>query len=210
MSTNAGTRLKTETLTASVRSCHIDLCRSGPWSYGGTDLGSPYPSDMAPARPCLTVVLLSALLAAVPAPAAASDRLATSNVVMTAQVSARTSLRVSARVLSFEVSEGADQAQASVEFSAAARTRAGGEIVLTIEPDGEVAGPLGGPAAADAAVGFVGEGPGALSGELLPAAPALAGRWAGSGARSGRLTFTLRAAAPGIYTVPIRIVLSTP
>jgi hypothetical protein len=38
----------------------------------------------------------------------------------------------------------------------------------------------------------------------------IAGQWAGSGVRRGRLVFTLHAASAGAFNVPIRFVLSAP
>jgi hypothetical protein len=142
------------------------------------------------------------------APAAAADN-ATTSVTVSARFESRTSLKVSDRVLRFEVESPAQAATAAIEFDAGARTRAGGEVVLTVESVRATHGP-GGAGDADTSLEFAGEGDGALSGSLAPSAPAVAGRWVGSGKRTGRLVFALRASAPGHYTLPVRFVLSAP
>jgi hypothetical protein len=141
-------------------------------------------------------------------PAAAAET-ATGSVTVTAQFGSRTSLKVSTQVLQFDVARPGDPATAVVEFSAGARTRDGGEVVLSVEPMRAIDGP-GGAADVDAALTFAGDGAGTLSGALDAAATSVAGRWSGSGLRSGRLVFALRASAPGTYTVPVRFVLTTP
>ncbi len=138
---------------------------------------------------------------------AMSDRTAT--LVMTAQVGARTALRVSAERLRFDVTDPGAPAVAAVDFVAAARTRHDGEVILTVQPERWIEGP-GGAADVDASVVFTGEGAGTVSGELRPAAPATAGRWVGSGRRTGRLLFALRAGVEGTYVLPVRFVLSAP
>jgi hypothetical protein len=57
-------------------------------------------------------------------------------------------------------------------------------------------------------VTFLGDGPGTVAG-MLPAAGATpVARWTGSGLRTGRVTFVLRAGAGP--NIPIRFVLSAP
>jgi hypothetical protein len=89
------------------------------------------------------------------------------------------------------------------------RTQAGAEVVLTVEGLRGIAGP-GGAADLETAVTFHGDGEGARDGALTSAGPAVAGRWVGSGRHAGRLTFALRSAVPGSYTLPIRFVLTAP
>lgn len=153
----------------------------------------------------------SIILLGVTAPwfAPIADADTTSTLTMTAQVHARSVLRVSTRLLRFDVVDSSAPATAALEFTAASRTRSDGEVVLTIEPERWIEGP-GGAADVDAAVAFTGEGPGTASGELAPSTPATAGRWIGSGLRTGRLSFTLRAGARGAYVLPVRLVLSAP
>ena len=50
-----------------------------------------------------------------------------------AQFSTRTSLKVSSQVLQFAVPSGDETARVEVDFTAAARTRAGGEVILLVE-----------------------------------------------------------------------------
>lgn len=97
----------------------------------------------------------------------------------------------------------------TVDFTAGVRTHAGAEVVLTVGSLRAIEGP-GGAADVEADVTFTGDGAGTLSGTLLGHRPVVAGRWSGGGSRSGRLAFTLRASASGIYTLPVRFVLSAP
>ena len=145
-------------------------------------------------------------LLAAPTAAAASDS-ATSSITITAVFESRTSLKVSSQLLQFDVANPDQPAMASVDFSAGARTRSGGDVVLTVEPLRGIEGP-GGAADVETSVTFSGAGAGMLTGTLQGAS--VAGRWNGSGLRTGRLTFAVRAAAAGTYTVPVRFVLSTP
>jgi hypothetical protein len=152
-------------------------------------------------------LLAVAAVVLMPASSRAAETV-TRSVVVTAQFDTRTSLTVSTQFLQFQVVNPELPATASVDFSAAARTFAGGEVVLSVEPIC-VEGP-GGSTDAKSALTFTGEGEGTLDGVARPAAPTVAGRWVGSGARSGRLLFSLHAAASGTYAVPVRFVLSAP
>lgn len=149
-----------------------------------------------------------ALLLATATHAFAADS-SVANVAVSVQVSSRTVLHVSTEVLQFAVGDGGTEATTAVDFSAGARVPASADVVLTVESLRAIDGP-GGAADLDAAVQFRGEGDATVAGALNPAAPAVAGRWHGSGRREGRLVFTLHASAPGIYTVPLRFVISTP
>jgi hypothetical protein len=156
-------------------------------------------------RTALVILLASA--GATAAPAAADQ--AGGAVVVTAQFSSRTSLKVSARLLRFDVPEPGAEARAAVEFVAGARTTAGAEVLLSVEPVRAVDGP-GGAADVETSLSFAGEGAGTLGGPIAASGPTIAGRWSGSGRRSGRLVFSLRAGATGTYSVPLRFVLSAP
>ena len=125
-----------------------------------------------------------------------------STVAVVAGFGTRTSLKVSGEILPFVVSDPDVPAVAVIEFSAGTRTQAGAEVLLTVE---RVPGP---DCPEGAAVTFRGEGPGTVAG-TLGAGPARVARWTGSGLRTGRLTFLLRAGA-GTYNLPIRFVLSAP
>jgi hypothetical protein len=133
----------------------------------------------------------------------------TTSVVVSAQFSSRTTLKVSTDILQFDVANPGDPATAAVDFSAAARTHSGAEVLLSIEQLRNVEGP-GGASDLESSVTFVGLGLGTLDGALGVARPAVAARWSGSGLRQGRLLFALRAGASGSYTVPVRFVLSAP
>lgn len=154
-------------------------------------------------------LLLAAWIAAVlPTVAIASDT-ATGVVVVSANFSSRTSLRVSTELLQFDVAAPGQPATALVEFSAAARTSSGAEVVLSVEPVRAIEGP-GGAGDVESAVTFAGEGEGTTAGALATNSTAVAGRWIGSGRRTGRLVFSLRAGVSGTYAVPVRFVLSAP
>ena len=126
-----------------------------------------------------------------------------SSVAVVAGFGTRTSLKVSSEVLQFAVSEPDAPAVAVIEFAAGARTQAGADVLLTVER-------LPGPDCPEqAAVTFLGDGPGTGAGTLPVAGATPVARWTGSGRRTGRLTFVLRAPA-GTYNLPIRFVLSAP
>jgi hypothetical protein len=156
----------------------------------------------------LFVCLCAAVSMVAPSSAAASET-ATASVAVTATFNAKTSLKVSTQILQFEVTSPEREATAAVEFSAGARTRQSGEVVLTIEPDHAILGP-GGAADVDTSLRFAGDGDGIRSGALQSSQPTIAGLWRGSGLRKGRVVFALRAAAPGTYTLPVRFVLTLP
>jgi hypothetical protein len=149
-------------------------------------------------------VMISTLPCVVGSVSAAETAAAT--VVVSAQFSSRTTLRVSTSMLRFDVT-GNESAVAAVDFAAGARTHRGAEVVLSVEQARSLEGFVGD---AEAAVSFSGEGSGTLAGDLSAASPAVAGRWFGSGLREGRLVFALRGAAPGCYTLPVRFILSAP
>jgi len=124
---------------------------------------------------------------------------ATASVVVNVQFTTRTSLKVSGDVLRFDVTRADEPAIAVVDFSAAARTQPGGEVLLSVEPLQAVEGSLS----------VRGERDGIAAVTVL-AHPVVAGRWSGSGTRAGRLVFALCAPAAGAYAVPLRFVLSAP
>lgn len=132
---------------------------------------------------------------------------ATGSLVVSAQFSSRTSLRISTELLRFDVPNTGEMATAAVDFSAGARTHSGTDVVLSVEPAHGVDSPRG---AAASSLSFAGEGDGTLAGTLGEAGATVAGRWVGSGLRTGRLVFSLRATAAGTYTLPLRFVLSAP
>ena len=142
-------------------------------------------------------------------PASASAAEATASIQVHAQMSSRTVLTVSAQSLHFNVVNPAEGASASVDFSAAARTHAGADVVLSIEVPHGIADEAGvGGDQRD--LSFVGHGEGTYGGAMRAAAPSVAARWVGSGRRTGRLVFTLRARAAGAYRLPVRFVLAAP
>jgi hypothetical protein len=154
------------------------------------------------------LLLLVLVLALRAGPAAAED-VATGNVTVSVKVAPRTSLKVSSRVLRFDVTQPGGVATAAMEFTAGARLASRSDVVLTVEPIRGLDGP-GGAADVDSALTFVGEGDGMLAGPIATATSTIVGRWQGSGLRAGRVIFTLRANAAGNYALPVQFVLSTP
>jgi hypothetical protein len=152
--------------------------------------------------------VVAAIVLAAASTVSAADA-ATARVVVSVQFASRTSLKVSTDLLQFEVAGPNRPATASVDFAAGARTQAGAEVLLSIEQLRAVQGP-GGASDLESSVSFAGEGDGTLAGALVATAPAVAGRWLGSGLRQGRLVFALRAGASGNYILPVRFVLSAP
>lgn len=149
---------------------------------------------------------LGLLIWALGAAAAEAQSVRSSNLVVTARVSARTSLHVSAEYLRFDLAAPGEPAIASIQFSAGARTRTGGDVILTVESTG---------AAGDRGLDthrlqFVGHGEGLAAGDLSEPGPHVAGRWSGSGLRHGTLAFVLRVTSAGVFRIPVRLVLSAP
>jgi hypothetical protein len=131
------------------------------------------------------------------------------SLVVSAQFGSRTSLKVSTQVLRFEMDAATGMAVAAVDFSAAARTREGGEVMLSVEPLRAIKGP-GGAADVETALSLEGQGDGTVRGQLAKVGPSVAARWIGSGFRTGRLLFSLHTSSPGTYTVPVKFVLTAP
>ena len=156
----------------------------------------------------LTVLFGASALMAAPGVCLAGDS-TTASVTVTAGFASRTSLRVSTELLRFDVNAAGQSTETIVDFSAAARTHHGGEVVLTVELAGTLNGP-GGASDAETSLTFAGLGNGLAKGPLDHSRPSIAGRWVGSGLRTGQLAFTLRSSAPGSYSVPVRFVLSAP
>ncbi len=153
---------------------------------------------------CFSVVALFAI--AHPPDPAFGGTDPTRQLVFTATVLSRTSLRVSTSELRFEALDSASAPTVVVDFTAAARTRADGEVVLTVERSAR-GGRAMGNVPDEAIVSFEGEG--GSAGALDASGPRVVGTWKGSGVRQGRLLFTLHGApAPGIYVVAVKFALS--
>lgn len=147
-------------------------------------------------------------LTALPRAVSADCATATATLLIRAEFSSRTSLKVSTRVLQFEVTDSSVSALASLEFSAGVRTREGAEVVLSVEPM-RIPQDSRSPDDDRPVLAFNGEAPGILTGVVSTDLSTVVARWAGSGLRAGRLTFALRAAR-GSYSVPVRFVLTAP
>jgi hypothetical protein len=155
---------------------------------------------------CAAVALFSLLYAGSrPAPAQATSAGATVSVTF----SARGTVRASAPVLIFDVTDPSQAAVASIDFVAAARTTPGGNVDLIVDAAGPVSGP-GGAADVETSLALEGGTEGVLSAALSPTVRSMAARWSGGGRRTGRLVFSLRASAPGTYSVPVSLAVSVP
>ena len=152
----------------------------------------------------LAGVAATAILTCGSSVATAQSDTATRIVTAQAHVGPRSALTVSSQVLQFHVASPIGPAVATVDFVAAIRAQAGAEVVLTVEVLGEALVTEG------ARLTFAGEGDTAISGALMAPRPAIAGRWIGSGRRSGRIAFALHTSVPGTHTLPVRLVLSAP
>jgi hypothetical protein len=165
------------------------------------------------ATPRRVFVLFAALLcSATPSRATAESAPAAesvpASVKVTAQLSSRTSLRVSNDLLQFEVVYPTQPVMVSVGFAAGARTFPDGAVLLSFEMVEHVRGidglPHGG-----ATLTLMNEDGGTLT-EVKPGVPTTARHWVGSGLRTGHLVLALRAETAGRYMVPIRVTLSAP
>lgn len=153
------------------------------------------------------LMLTAAACAGWPALVAAES--ATGSVAVTAQFSSWTSLKVSTDLLIFDVEDQTGTATAALEFSAGARTQSGAEVTLSVETRRPVEWP-GTSEAGDPVVILTGAGPGTAAGPVGQGSSTVASRWIGSGLRTGRLVFTLKADARGRYAVPVHFMLSAP
>jgi hypothetical protein len=133
----------------------------------------------------------------------AGQQIATQSVSATVSFAPRTALTVSTRTLHFVVTDALTPAASSVEFSAAARTLTDGNVALMADAAGMLALPSG------VSLEIVSGPDGIVPGALSPQQPVVAGRWTGSGVRSGRITFQLRA-QPGSYDIPLALFLQIP
>jgi hypothetical protein len=149
------------------------------------------------------VALVVCSMAMTPADLAAQT---SAGATVTLAFAPRATVTASSPVLLFDVVDPAMPAAATLDFVAAARTAPGGEVRLIAEVDslpGEA-----GPAGPEALILLEGGADGAVADDVDPAAPTLAARWIGSGRRTGRLVFWLRAASPGTYAIPVKLSVS--
>jgi hypothetical protein len=122
--------------------------------------------------------------------------ISTATLQVAATFAPRSSVHPSSRVLTFHVT-GAS-AEASMDFIAGARVPSGARVALIAELDATMPG----------ALSIVAGPEGTVTGPIQPSAPTVVASWLGSGRRTGRLTFRL-ATAPGVYTVPVNVRLTT-
>jgi hypothetical protein len=159
-------------------------------------------------RALVTAAVVGGLLV----PSLRASDVASAIVRFQSEVSASTALRVSSSLLRIEPQPGVEAVVVgTIDYRAAARTRSDGEVVLTVEAQGTLPTLQGSTTGTESAIDFEGVGDGARAGVLRNDAPQIAGRWIGSGVRTGQLVFTLRgAAAASVTTVPLRFVISLP
>lgn len=129
---------------------------------------------------------------------------------MAATVDSRTSLRVSSSHVRFDIVEGTPAEPAFVDFIVAARARADGDVVLTVEAVGRLERLSGGRSAGEHVVVWF-QGEGEHAGALTETTPQVAGAWKGSGVRHGRVAFRLLGApVAAAYVQELKFVLSAP
>ena len=114
----------------------------------------------------------------------------------------RTALEVSSHVLRFNVTDASIPAEAVVTFTAGARTRTDGDVLLFVETASQGA-------EAPGALAIVGGAEGTIAGSVARDAPTVAVRWLGGGLRTGGVRFRLQA-PPGQYDIPVRFQLRLP
>jgi hypothetical protein len=142
--------------------------------------------------------LLAPLCVALAAVAGSGPQVSTHSLTATASFAPRTSLTISTPTLRFVVTDPAMPAYATIDYSAAARTLANGEVALMMRVDGDVP--------PDGVLSISGGSDGVVVGEVAPRHDVAAARWAGSGMRTGRLTVAL-SARPGTYDIPVTFFL---
>lgn len=152
----------------------------------------------------LIAALFTALLPLLPPPSGTDS---SARAVMHVEVKTHTALQVSTSELHFDLIDEAGTPQVAVEYSAAARTRMGGPVVLTVEPLGELR------TAGNTPVGLVVayQGEGQMGGTLTEGKRHVVASWTGSGIRPGRVVFRLLGASkPGVYSLSLKFGLSAP
>ena len=151
---------------------------------------------MSPARAALAAAILFAL-----PPVHVMGETARSTITVAATIGARTSLKLSSDTVRLGAGAAGQRAVGSVTFSAAARTRADGEVLLTVERiDDTSAGELN----------FASTAEGSAEGAFVHGKPAVAGRWVGSGHRRGTVTLSGSVSNEPTVDVPLRFLLTAP
>jgi hypothetical protein len=143
--------------------------------------------------------LLAPLCLALAAFAGTGQQGSTHSLTATASFAPRTSLTISSPTLRFVVTDTAMPAYATVDFSAAARTLAQGEVTLVMRVTGDVA--------PDVVLSISGGSDGVAVGEVAARQDVPVARWTGSGLRAGRVTVALTAGS-GTYDVPVTFFLT--
>lgn len=149
-------------------------------------------------QPPLVCAVVAALIGWPGAGVCAADDVARAAIVASAEVRARSGVRVSSDVLHFDVADGGAAAVAAITFAAGVRAAADADVRL-------LASVAADPGVTVALVSIDGatEVPVAGAGT----APVVVARWNGGGLRTGELRFALRG-AQGRYAVPVRIEVS--
>jgi hypothetical protein len=128
-------------------------------------------------------------------PAFGDSSLASAAVAASAAIGARTAFHPSTETLIFHVTDQDVPAEATVTFTAGARTGPGNEVVLSVSTD--MSAQL---------VVTMADG---TRGALRANESVIASRWLGGGRKQGAIVFQLRG-APGTYVIPVRFALSVP
>jgi hypothetical protein len=145
--------------------------------------------------------LLAPLILSLSAIASTGQQVSTHSLSATASFAPRTSLTITTPTLRFVINDAAMPAYATVDFSAAARTLANGEVTLVLRLVGDVAPGV--------VLSIAGGSDGVVVGAVPTSQEVAAACWTGSGLRSGRVTFAL-SAKPGTHDIPVTFFLRLP
>jgi hypothetical protein len=130
---------------------------------------------------------------------AADSTVARTSVVASAEIRTRTSIVGSTDMLRFHVTDANQPADAILTFAAGARAAASSEVLLLVSTE----------TTADASEMALTVSAGPNTHPIIAGERVIAMQWIGGGLRSGELRFQLRA-APGTYTVPVKLHLIVP
>ncbi len=156
-------------------------------------------------RLCLCFVIMASLPTMGSSTVLADSTIAIKPIVANAEVRSRTSIVASTEVLRFRVTDPNQPADGMLTFSAGARASASSEVVLVaragsaLESSGGSTSPAIGLTVVSSSAAIV----------VDAGLPVVVSRWTGGGSRSGELRFQLRA-APGTYTIPVKLELIVP
>ncbi|HEY7498673.1 MAG TPA: hypothetical protein VH740_09175 [Vicinamibacterales bacterium] len=136
--------------------------------------------------------------------ASADSTVARTAVVASAEIRTRTSIVASTELLRFHVTDARQPIEAVVTFSAGARAAASSDVLLIVTTEKAMESAADSPGEMALTVSSGSETRPVAAGDRVVAA-----QWIGGGVRSGQLHFQFRA-APGTYSVPVKLQLIVP